>query len=248
MTKCFTIKTGKVVCQGSKGAKNNYDDRKVKISNRKGTGRKKPREQRTARAKLTTSELKALLRRNGYTARQLEGKTKVELLKLPPTRRLKDIKDKERTGRAMGVSRSRFKEENPMKLNKSYKLIAPKTITGEAREKYKWWRLTRVSEENYILYAPKDDEIPGVPVGMLRMGRSDRKGRYYGTFNLKTGIFKGISFEWGPRQKRRLSTKKPLTLNLKRKGIGIEGITAPMRKLKKRKSKKRKMKKLKKPK
>lgn len=121
MTKCFTIKTGKVVCQGSKGAKKNYDDSKVKISNRKGTGRKKPREQRTARAKLTTSELKALLRRNGYTARQLEGKTKVELLKLPPTRRLKDIKDKERTGRAMGVSRSRFKEKPKPKVIRGYR-------------------------------------------------------------------------------------------------------------------------------
>jgi hypothetical protein len=110
MVKCFTIKgKGQVVCQGSKGAKKNYDDKKVKISSRKGTARKVPREKKTARAKLTTQELKALLRRNGYTERQLDNKTKAELLRLPPTRRLKNIADKERTRKAMGVARSRFK-------------------------------------------------------------------------------------------------------------------------------------------
>ena len=110
MVKCFTIKgKGQVVCQGSKGAKKNYDDKKVKISSRKGTARKVPREKKTARAKLTTPELRALLRRNGYTERQLDNKTKAELLRLPPTRRLKNIADKERTRKAMGVARSRFK-------------------------------------------------------------------------------------------------------------------------------------------
>ncbi len=115
MVKCFTLKggksAGKVVCQGSKGAKKNYDDNKVKTSSRKGTQPKKPRELKTARARLTTTELKGLLRRNGYTGRQLEGKTKRELLRLPPTRRLKNIKDKERTRKAMGVVRSRFKKQ-----------------------------------------------------------------------------------------------------------------------------------------
>ncbi len=38
--KCFTVPSGKVVCSGSKGAKKNYDDEKVKCSNRKGTWRK----------------------------------------------------------------------------------------------------------------------------------------------------------------------------------------------------------------
>jgi len=115
MVKCFTLKggksAGKVVCQGSKGAKKNYDDNKVKTSSRKGTQPKKPRELKTARARLTTAELKGLLRNNGYTGRQLEGKTKRELLRLPPTRRLKNIKDKERTRKAMGVARSRFKKQ-----------------------------------------------------------------------------------------------------------------------------------------
>jgi len=113
MVNCFTLKggknAGKVVCQGSKGARKNYDDSKVKISSRKGTQPKKPRELRTGRAKLLTAELKALLRKNGYTERQLEGKTKAELLRLPPTRRLKSIQDKQRTARAMGVARSAFK-------------------------------------------------------------------------------------------------------------------------------------------
>ncbi len=113
MVNCFTLKGGKragaVVCQGSKGARKNYDDRKVKISTRKGTQPKKPRELRTARANLIKPELKALLRRNGYTERQLEGKTKGELLRLPPTRRLKKEYDEERTRKAMGVARSRFR-------------------------------------------------------------------------------------------------------------------------------------------
>lgn len=40
--KCFTIPSGKVVCSKSKGAKKNYNDEKVKCSNRKGTWRKAP--------------------------------------------------------------------------------------------------------------------------------------------------------------------------------------------------------------
>ena len=41
--KCFTIRTGKVVCNDSKGAKKNYNDNKVLFSNRKGTYKGKGR-------------------------------------------------------------------------------------------------------------------------------------------------------------------------------------------------------------
>ncbi len=40
--KCFTIKSGKVVCNKSSGAKKNYNDKKVKCSNRKNTWRYMP--------------------------------------------------------------------------------------------------------------------------------------------------------------------------------------------------------------
>lgn len=40
--KCFTIKSGKVVCNKSSGAKKNYNDKKVKCSNRKNTWRYTP--------------------------------------------------------------------------------------------------------------------------------------------------------------------------------------------------------------
>jgi hypothetical protein len=117
MVKCFTLKGGKragaVVCQGSKGAKKNYDDRKVKISTRKGTQPKKPRELKTARAKLTKPELKALLRRNGYTQAQLDNKTKRELLRLPPTRRLKDIQEKEKAKKKSKMDINTFMGKKP---------------------------------------------------------------------------------------------------------------------------------------
>ena len=35
-TKCFTIKTGKVICQDSKGAKKNFNQKKIKQRRKRG--------------------------------------------------------------------------------------------------------------------------------------------------------------------------------------------------------------------
>ena len=45
-TKCFTIKTGKVVCQDSKGAKKNFNQKKIKQKRQRGKRKGEPSERR----------------------------------------------------------------------------------------------------------------------------------------------------------------------------------------------------------
>ena len=105
--KCFTIRSGKVICDKSSGATKNYDDKKVNpnCSKRKGKwskgcyGKDKPKRaimnrvkaptrrpptrKKPLKSRLTTTELRDMLVKNGYDRSALAKMRKADLEKLP---------------------------------------------------------------------------------------------------------------------------------------------------------------------